>query len=1066
MTGVSTSRSFVSRRGYALALLVATAACGEAVTESPVGRAFDRPVDVAFGCWGKLRIDGQPVDAATNHPQPLGSCGVRVLGNGDASNLDPVPPGQEGVRNANLFWYSVAVQPTSGTITVVNYKVKGIADESQSYNESEFSVEDSDPLTPGQNSLAVGSGPIAIDTDTAGCHLLTANTGTCDLSVIDLDRLVTNADGVVSSRSITAGGQPLLARPAAMAAVDLASPIGVACPADPIGIHYIAYPDCHAVAAVDAATGEVVASIRFGADGTATLGDGALICPRQCGERDPIIDGARPVALDIVRDDRVGVGTQKLAIALDNRPVATVVTLDVGGLPTTVQQIDLEGDIGTIDVALSKQITMGGVTDGLNDGAGDGDEAQFAYLVATDRTVRVVELLGAGVECDTQVDPRYLEDERNSNRLICLGVGQIGTPPRRVGVTGPGIVLPGAGRPVSVAIGSANNKRATGGIVDPAQLAGHFAYIALSNGFTIIANIDDDNIFDTHVVAGDDNNAAAALVSQVPLVLPHQLRDNVTQRGTTAVTDHDNNANTPAIRTCSDPGPTSASGAPAGSPHADSLPLRVIPGALSSNKGFALPYFHQSVCVGGEDNAMSALPDTSFAATNDVRLKTFPDLMMVSDEDWFFTWEGQLSRDRSDGASVIDGPVIRTGVLDIGGGGISMTDPGLPFCAAGVEPRDIVTLRGCDPARGDAQCSVGETCYSHPDATVATGACLPIDRADDLASVCRDYLVSVRRYSVVETFAGRLTLRERARELRTTPIDGCTSDTQCQDLARYDASLVADTHPFEDTTPASSFTYGCRADPYRSTAPNRCVMTCERDAQCADGTLCRAGRCIEGVVPSPECAAGLQRYDLRASEAFVAIGSVSGYRHPIVADPSGRCIVNPTANVVERGRIPLAAPPCTGTGPDGPTPNPCSVTVDQTELVANYVPGTCNLVADATSRLITRSTQGIRFRNAGMDLTLVDPTYPGDAMCRNDRGGSLVNVPTVMPALELRFHVDAGFQAKLAGDAASQPVNVVRAPDGSLWVVDAGDIRNSSTDLRGQLIRVSPMAPASGLHIQ
>ena len=56
MTGVRTSRSFVSRRGYALALLVATAACGEAVTESPVGRAFDRPVDVAFGCWGKLRI--------------------------------------------------------------------------------------------------------------------------------------------------------------------------------------------------------------------------------------------------------------------------------------------------------------------------------------------------------------------------------------------------------------------------------------------------------------------------------------------------------------------------------------------------------------------------------------------------------------------------------------------------------------------------------------------------------------------------------------------------------------------------------------------------------------------------------------------------------------------------------------------------------------------------------------------------------------------------------------------------------------------------------------------------
>jgi hypothetical protein len=90
-------------------------------------------------------------------------------------------------------------------------------------------------------------------------------------------------------------------------------------------------------------------------------------------------------------------------------------------------------------------------------------------------------------------------------------------------------------------------------------------------------------------------------------------------------------------------------------------------------------------------------------------------------------------------------------------------------------------------------------------------------------------------------------------------------------------------------------------------------------------------------------------------------------------------------------------------------------------------------------------------------------------MCRGDRGGSLVNVPTVMPALELRFHVDAGFQAKLAGDAASQPANVVRAPDGSLWVVDAGDIDDldgNTPDLRGQLVRVSPRPRLGAMHLQ
>ena len=1042
--------------------LVVVAACGEAVTEQPVGRAFDRPVDVAFGCWGRMR--NLASSSEVNQPQPLGSCQVRAIGNGDRDERNPVPPGQEGIANSGLFWYTVAVQPTSGTITVVNYKLLGPAEDpttnvmgpfvAPAYNIGAFDVEDSDPFTPGQNSLAVGSGPIAIDTDTAGCHLLTANTGTCDLSVIDLDRLVTGqGGGVVSALDITAGGQPLLARPAAMVAADLASAVGVECPADPIGIHYIAYPDCHAVAAVDAATGEVVASIRFGADGTATLGDGALVCPRQCGARDPIVDGARPVALDVVRDDRVG--TQKLAIALDNRPVATVVTLDVGGLPTAVQQIDLEGDIGTIDVALSKQITMGGVVDGLNDGAGDGDEAQFVYSVATDGSVRVAELLGAGVECDTQVDTRYLTEERNGNRLICFGVGQVGTPPRRVGATGPGIKTPGAGRPVAVTISSWNHQR-TAGIerARPSELAGHFAFIALSNGFTLVANIDDDNLYDTAV--------SDVLPSQVPLVLPHQLRDNGAVRGVNAV-------GTSGNRDCSANGPVTESTNQVdplvGSPHADSVPLRVIPaGTVSTQKGYLLPYFHQSRCVGA-GGAVTALPDTSFAALDAVRLHTFPDLGAVLSEDWHFTWEGQLSRDRTDGASVIDGPVIRTGVLDIGGGGISMTDPAMPFCAAGVEPRDIVTLRGCDPARGDAQCSVGETCYSHPDATVATGSCLPIDRVESLAATCRDYLVSVRRYTVVETFAGRLSLRERARELRTTPVDGCTSTAQCQDLAKFDATLTSDAHPVADTTAAPSFSYACQADPYRTTAANRCVMTCERDSQCAAGTLCRAGRCIEGVVPAPECAAGLQRYDLRASEAFVAIGSVTGYNHPVVEDGSGRCIVNPAANLRERGRIPLAAPPCTGTGPDGPTPNPCSLSVEQTELVADYTPGTCTIANDA-GKIVTRTTQGIRFRNAGMDLTLVDPTYPGDAMCRGDRGGSLVNVPTVTPALDLQFHVAAGFQVQVAGDAASQPSNVVRAPDNSIWVVDSGDIRNSTTDVRGQLIRVSLENPGGSVHVQ
>ncbi len=173
------------------------------------------------------------------------------------------------------------------------------------------------------------------------------------------------------------------------------------------------------MAAIDAATGRAVASIRFAADGTATLGDGELSCPRECGARDPIVDGARPTSLDIVRDERVG--TQKLAIGVANRPVVTVVTLSATGLPATVSQVDLDGDVGVTDVALSEQITMGGKT-GINDGAA-GTDAQFVYAVASDSTVRVAEVLVANRECDTQVDPRYLLDREQQRRVHLHGRG-------------------------------------------------------------------------------------------------------------------------------------------------------------------------------------------------------------------------------------------------------------------------------------------------------------------------------------------------------------------------------------------------------------------------------------------------------------------------------------------------------------------------------------------------------------------------------------------------------------------------------------------------------------------
>jgi len=45
---------------------------------------------------------------------------------------------------------------------------------------------DADPLTPAVNAISVGEEPIAIAPDNSGCFEVTANAGSCDVSVIDV----------------------------------------------------------------------------------------------------------------------------------------------------------------------------------------------------------------------------------------------------------------------------------------------------------------------------------------------------------------------------------------------------------------------------------------------------------------------------------------------------------------------------------------------------------------------------------------------------------------------------------------------------------------------------------------------------------------------------------------------------------------------------------------------------------------------------------------------------------------------------------------------------------------
>jgi hypothetical protein len=232
---------------------------------------------------------------------------------------------------------------------------------------------------------------------------------------------------------------------------------------------------------------------------------------------------------------------------------------------------------------------------------------------------------------------------------------------------------------------------------------------------------------------------------------------------------------------------------------------------------------------------------------------------------------------------------------------------------------------------------------------------------------------------------------------------------------------------------------------------------------------------MEGVAPPQACVNAPQRYEVRAGYAFTVVGTRTGYEHPIKMQPDKTCVKDATAHRLQIGRIPLKAPPCdptadpvTGRLPGGTfEPNPCSTTVANTDVQPNYVAGTsCVLDTEKPTVLVERQAPAIRFRNRGMTLNLVDPTYPGDSKtgCILDRAGGLVGVPTVFPSYSLQFRANAGFTPLALPISPAFPIKVVRGPTNSIWIVDEGDFISTSVaqpSTRGKVFRIEPHALAA-----
>lgn len=1071
----------------------AATACEEPVTVTSPVLNLDRPVDISFGCFGRMHFTSEPGSEPLPTAQPAEAC--ERLSPQLAKDVPPASPEHEGLEAPS--WYGFILQSAAGTVVVAKWPAKA----AQALGIEEFAVLDADALTPGKNAIAIGEEPIAIGSDASGCYQVTVNAGSCDMSILDVTSAVDENPAtptVVRRQPITVADQVMRARPAAMVVAPGTATLGNRCPAMPTGVAYVAYPSCNLVAAVDLASGQIVSGIQFDASGVATVVDGgAVSCPSECPadpEAEAPTPGTRPVALDLALD-RPGADTttRRLAIGADNRASVTVVDLDATFLPAAVAplQIALEnttgGTFGVSTVRLTPRITMGGEDEVNNDAdpSGPGGQGQYVYAVATDDTVRVVDVLTANRECDTQVDPRFVRG-RSIPIMQCFPIGDP-TAPRRVGARSPGIELPERGVPTSVAVikGLENTQLE---LMQPpvvpgaTTLIGHFAVITSSSGASYVVNVDND-------VGPDTFRAEDAFGTSPSLTMAHQLRDTFLARGANPPAGEDVRCDVgnPALPTEGVPPGTAVTslGPPRGG-----IPLNNSRGGLSGifspDKTLALPILRQVPCSIQAMDAGAPVAEVQMTAPEPVRVEVFPDLGAVRPEQWTLTWEGPLSRDNVNTA--IDGPIIRSAQMRVDQTGMFLGDTSRPFCEMGVEPYDLVQFRGCDPTR--SECPAGYECFVHPQSQLASGACILSSEAQRLSNSCRDFLTSLRHYTVGRADSGELLLMPRKRVLRTTPVNGCLDEPpsadgrttpQCEQIADYTAELASPNNPIADQIPADSRTWRCMADDTRrpiSTEPlvhkRWCVQTCATTADCDANTICQAGVCMEGVVPPQACVNGPQRYEVRASDAFTLLGSRSGFVHPIIADSTqgGRCIRDPDAHPLQVGRMPLTAPACNAAPADPLTdllPNPCSLTVAHTERRPNYLdPLTCRLPSALEQqqgmplvRVDTRDTSAIKLRTRAVTFTMVDPTYPGDQRCILDRLGAPGVPPEGIPLqfqnYQFGFGQSAAFTPLELPLQPTYPVKVVRGPGSSIWVIDEGDVLGAQAQSAGGVYRIDPL---------
>jgi hypothetical protein len=1024
--------------GLALALGLVLGACGEDLVVTPV-RNLERPSDMDFVC---LAAEKNPEGELVATGRPMTDCYVASM----------QPGGDAGIGSQ----VAVGSRITFGLFTNTARSEVGAIDLLPADQGGDRLV-DLDRRQPGFNMVPVGTLPERIAASDDGCTSVTANRGSCDLSVIDNTRMLAGVIGAVPSsgageivrrlRIRTGDGQPFWAMPAEVAIVpkEPQPPLGPT-PAPP----------------ADGGTGSTDALADGPADDApasdATPGD---VSPADAGTAPEAATGARQVAGMCSAEAPGALGLHQAVVTFPGCDLVALIDLNTGSILSSARMRadgSLE-DTGPNPVC-SAECTGGGppadAAPAADGGAGGGSsrlglsalalnpEDDLVYVGANRSPV-----IGVLKVSDKQLQPQPgyfpLPLAENAGGVTRL---RLSRDPYRVvegrHFVGPkGSFLYAFAQDGSVRVVSLGDRRECDVNVDvepgsqgvdpnPCYPIGAYPRNVLARGPGLRPPASDPSVGPPLPVdiafttvngggtgflltsRGDVYHVGLGYHTPTPIEFIHGIRRDAIAGGGTAM------AVTTPSRNFSDT-------------------LVAFPTRVAFNTADTGPFLQPIIP-----------PKES---TGDTTFLFFPGPTTRRDKvprgPVVLAWEGVLPFTQR-----ASGKVSTAGQAGRNAG--TLTDEAASFCSAGVEPGDVLAMVGCDE---DRQCDPlrNEVCYRA--APGAQGTCLPRSLVDDenWARLCQSELGSRRRYEVKTVSRGQIELLLKPDEVPRPDVSPCSprvdNDTVCQPDAahRPDPNLRGDRGfqcvQLADDTPRCLKPCGVQPTPGAAWQPNNDL--CRAGYVCADlGNTVVGPVCVEGPPPRPECTPGDARYQIQAGRGYTVASRGLPFFSRMRERKGGACELNPDRSPLLVSRIPLSAPTCTSIPPEVKAQDALTIHYDPIKEAAAGNP--CLFRPSDRPGTISAAYENAHFR---LVLNNVD-TYIGDAAeiaARIDTGYVPVTVTpsrqSEMPNLPVRI-VTGPMSASTREKDKYDP------PPPYVFVVDQS--RTTSLLSRGKIMRINP----------